>query len=308
MNADKPRAILLMGATATGKTDLAVKLVERFPVEIISVDSALIYQGMDIGTAKPDAELLHKAPHFLIDIIDPAESWSAWDFVQNALQLIDEINDRGHIPLLVGGTMMYFHALEQGMNDLPPTDEGIRQEINDLLEQQGLESLYQHLMEIDPQTASRLNATDRQRITRAIEVHRISGVPMSRLMTSGLNKPDINFTRIILDVSERKALHQRIETRFKAMLDEGFEHEVVKLRERGDLGLDLPSMRCVGYRQMWEYLEGNYEHDEMVNKAVIATRQLAKRQLTWLRKYQQVTRVNYNDYSAESIYQLLENI
>lgn len=308
MKTDKPRAVLLMGATATGKTDLAVKLVEQFPVEIISVDSALIYKGMDIGTAKPDAELLQKAPHFLIDIIDPAESWSAWDFVQNALQLIREINDRGHIPLLVGGTMMYFHALEQGMNDLPPTDEGIRQEINHMLEQQGLESLYQRLMEIDPQTAARLNATDRQRITRAIEVYRISGVPMSTLMNSVRNKPDIKFSRIILDVSDRKVLHQRIEKRFRTMLEQDFEHEVVKLRERGDLSLDLPSMRCVGYRQMWEYLEGNYQYDDMVNKSVIATRQLAKRQLTWLRKYQQVTRVKYDDYSVESIYQLLENI
>jgi tRNA dimethylallyltransferase len=307
MPSGKPQAILLMGATATGKTDLAVKLVERFPVEIISVDSALIYQGMDIGTAKPDAQLLRKAPHFLIDIIDPAQSWSAWDFVQQALQFIHEINGRGHIPLLAGGTMMYFHALEQGMNDLPPTDEGVRQQINHMLQQQGLDALYQHLMDIDPQTASRLKATDRQRITRAIEVHRISGKPMSHLMDTGRNKPDIDFKRIILHVAERKVLHQRIEKRFKTMLEKGFELEVANLRERGDLSLDLPSMRCVGYRQMWEYLEGNLVYDEMVNKGIIATRQLAKRQLTWLRKYEQVTRVDFDDYSAESVYQLLED-
>lgn len=301
-----PQAILLMGATATGKTDLAVKLAERFPVEIISVDSALIYRGMDIGTAKPDPQLLQKAPHFLIDFLEPTESWSAWEFVHTGLKLIHEINNRGHIPLLVGGTMMYFHALQQGMNELPQSNDKIRQQLTQQFQQHGLVSLYQELRDIDPEMASRLKATDQQRIMRALEVYHVSGTPMSELLQNSLQKPGIDFQRIILDVPDRQELHQCIEQRFVQMLEQGFEQEVIGLRQRGDLNLGLPSMRCVGYRQMWMYLDGNYKYNEMVKKSVIATRQLAKRQLTWLRKYKKATRLDYRDYSIESVYQMFK--
>ena len=309
MSETRPQALLLMGATATGKTDLAAALAESYPVEIISVDSALIYRDMDIGTAKPDAELLHRAPHFLIDIIDPAESWSVWDFVEQATRLINEINARGHIPLLVGGTMMYFNALEQGMNDLPVSDEGLRKQMNVQLESEGLAALYAELSRIDPVTAARLKSTDPQRILRALEVFRLSGRPMSELLLQEKIKPAIDFRRVILDVPDRTNLHRRIEQRFNLMLEQGFEQEVIGLRQRGDLNLEMPSMRCVGYRQMWMYLDGNYSRQEMVNRSVVATRQLAKRQLTWLRKYQEVMRVDYLGYSFDDVchYLNLEN-
>ena len=309
MSETRPQALLLMGATATGKTDLAAALAESYPVEIISVDSALIYRDMDIGTAKPDAELLHRAPHFLIDIIDPAESWSVWDFVERATRLINEINARGHIPLLVGGTMMYFNALEQGMNDLPVSDEGLRKQMNVRLESEGLAALYAELSRIDPVTAARLKSTDPQRILRALEVFRLSGRPMSELLLQEKIKPAIDFRRVILDVPDRTNLHRRIEQRFNLMLEQGFEQEVIGLRQRGDLNLEMPSMRCVGYRQMWMYLDGNYSRQEMVNRSVVATRQLAKRQLTWLRKYQEVMRVDYLGYSFDDVchYLNLEN-
>jgi len=297
----RPEAILLMGATATGKTDLAVKLAEQFPVEIISVDSALIYKDMDIGTAKPDAELLQRAPHFLIDILDPSQRWSAWDFVQQATDLIKQINDRGNIPLLAGGTMMYFNALEQGLNDLPMADENLRLELQQQMENDGLASLYAELKGIDAESASRIKPTDPQRILRALEVYRLSGKPMSELLRKNKNIPSIDFKRLVLEVPERAELHQRIEQRFNIMLEQGFEQEVIELRRRDDLNLELPSMRCVGYRQMWMYLDGNLSYQEMVNKSVVATRQLAKRQLTWLRKYQDVKRLNYQDYSFDEV-------
>lgn len=297
----RPRAILLMGATATGKTDLAVAMSERFPVEIISVDSALIYKQMNIGTAKPDAQLLTRAPHFLIDIVDPAESWSVWDFVSEATRLITEINARGQVPLLAGGTMMYFNALEQGMNDLPVADKAIRESLKLQLEGEGLAALYAELAGIDAQTAARLKPSDTQRILRALEVFRISGRPLSDWLSVNTPKPAIDFKRVILDVPEREGLHQRIAARFQMMLEQGFEQEVIQLRERTDLSLDLPSMRCVGYKQMWMYLDGNLTYEEMVYKSVVATRQLAKRQLTWLRKYQDVLRVDYRKYSFQQV-------
>lgn len=297
----RPEAILLMGATATGKTDLAVKLAGQFPVEIISVDSALIYKDMDIGTAKPDAELLQRAPHFLIDILDPSQRWSAWDFVQQATDLINQISERGNIPLLVGGTMMYFNALEQGLNDLPMADENLRLELQQQLDNDGLASLYAELEGIDAESASRIKPTDPQRILRALEVYRLSGKTMSELLRKNRNTPAIDFKRLVLEVPERAELHQRIEQRFNIMLEQGFEQEVIELRRRDDLNLELPSMRCVGYRQMWMYLDGNLSYQEMVNKSVVATRQLAKRQLTWLRKYQDVKRLNYRDYSFDEV-------
>ena len=302
----EPKAILLMGATATGKTDLAVKLAQQFPVELISVDSALIYSEMDIGTAKPEPEILAKAPHHFIDIIDPAQSWSAWEFVQQASELIRGINERGKLPVLVGGTMMYFNALEQGLNDLPMADEKTRANLNQRLQLEGLTALYNELLQIDAATAARVKPTDPQRIMRALEVFQLTGKPMSQLLSQTSQRPKFDFKRVILDVPDRTELHQRIEQRFHIMLEQGFEQEVETLRRRGDLNLDMPSMRCVGYRQMWQYLEGNLTQDEMVSKAVVATRQLAKRQLTWLRKYDQVYRVDYRKYSYKAICEHLQ--
>ena len=295
-----------MGATATGKTDLAVKLAQEFPVELISVDSALIYTEMNIGTAKPEPEVLARAPHHFIDIIDPALSWSAWEFVQQASELIRDINQRGKLPVLVGGTMMYFNALEQGLNDLPMADEKTRAELNQRLRVEGLFALYEELQQIDASTAARVKPTDPQRIMRALEVFQLSGKPMSQLLNQSSHRPTFDFKRVILDVPDRTELHQRIEQRFNIMLEQGFEQEVETLRRRGDLNLDMPSMRCIGYQQMWEYLEGNLSREEMVSKAVVATRQLAKRQLTWLRKYDQVHRVDYRDYSYKAICDYLQ--
>ena len=301
----KPPVLLIMGATATGKTDLAVQLVERFPVEIISVDSALIYRDMDIGTAKPDAATLQRAPHHLVDILDPAQSWSVWEFVQAATQLIEQIHARGRIPLLVGGTMMYFNALQQGMNQLPQTDAAVRDELNRELAEQGLAALYQQLQQVDAAMAQRLKPTDTQRILRALEVFRISGQPMSLLQSQAADKPGFDFRRVILQAAERAELHRRIEQRFHQMIEQGFQQEVEKLRARGDLSLDLPSMRCVGYRQMWMYLDGNYSHQQMVEKSIIATRQLAKRQMTWLRKYEQARRLDYKEVRISDVSQYL---
>jgi tRNA dimethylallyltransferase len=303
---DQPTpVILLMGATATGKTDLAVRMAERFPVELISVDSALIYRGMDIGTAKPDPETLQRAPHHLINIIDPADSYSAWDFVTQATALIADIRARGRIPLLVGGTMMYFNALQQGMHNLPMADDELRKVLNRRLREEGLEVLQRELAQVDPEMTRRLKPTDTQRILRALEVYLAGGVPMSELQQREPQRPDLEFSEVILDVSDRAALHRRIALRFNQMLEQGFEQEVRGLRQRGDLNLELPSMRCVGYRQMWLYLDGELNHQEMVEKSVIATRQLAKRQLTWLRKYKNALYVNYGKYKDSEIFQYL---
>ncbi len=301
----RDRAILLMGATATGKTDLAVALVERFPVEIISVDSALIYRGMDIGTSKPEPEVLARAPHHLVDILDPAQSWSAWDFVHAARELIASINARGRIPLLVGGTMMYFNALQQGMNELPMADQAIRDELTQQLQEQGLAALHQVLQQIDPTSAARIKPSDPQRILRALEVYRASGQPLSELLARQRDTPDIDYQRIILEVTDRQHLHDRIALRFRHMLEAGFEHEVETLRARGDLNPGMPSMRCVGYRQVWHYLDGEYDRQEMIAKAVAATRQLAKRQLTWLRKYQDVLKLDYKQVSLDQVTETL---
>ncbi len=299
----QPQVLLLMGATATGKTDLAVALAQRFPVEIISVDSALIYRQMDIGTAKPDPQTLQQAPHHLIDILDPAQSWSAWDFVHSASQLIDDIHARGKLPLLVGGTMMYFNALQQGMNQLPASDDQLRQQLLQDLQAQGLPALYARLQSVDPAMAQRLKPTDTQRILRALEVYLISGQTLSQLQQQPAKPLGYAFTRIILEVPERAELHQRIALRFRQMIERGFEQEVAKLMARGDLNPELPSMRCVGYRQMWSYLSGQCSHPMMVEKSIVATRQLAKRQITWLRKYPQALRLNYNKASLSDVCQ-----
>ena len=303
-----PPVIFLTGATATGKTELAVEIAKHFPVELISVDSALIYQGMNIGTAKPDSELLSQAPHFLIDIIDPAEYYSAWNFVQDASQLIAQIRHRGNVPLLVGGTMMYYHVLENGLNELPVADPVIRAKLNHEADQIGWVAMHEKLAEIDPESAGRIKPGDSQRIQRALEVFKISGQSISDLQEKQTERPDMEVTRIILNADDRTQLHQRIEQRFQLMLDKGFIDEVADLKKRGDLNLDMPSMRCVGYRQVWQYLEGNLNREEMIYKAVVATRQLAKRQMTWLRKQSQNNAYDYLNYENAAIFKLLNEL
>jgi tRNA dimethylallyltransferase len=284
----KPLAIFLMGPTASGKTDLAVHLVEQLNCEIVSVDSALIYRGMDIGTAKPDQDTLARAPHRLIDICDPSESYSAAQFRDDALQQMAEINQAGKIPLLVGGTMMYYKRLYEGVADLPSADSEIRARLDAWAEKDGLNALHQRLQEVDPVSAQRVHPNDPQRLRRALEVYELSGKSLTELWQEQQQDRD-NFPFRVLSLAvnptDRKLLHERIALRFQLMLEQGFLDEVKTLRERGDLDLTMPSMRSVGYRQAWEYLDGQYDYDTMVHKGIVATRQLAKRQITWLRSW-----------------------
>lgn len=284
-NTDSLPVIQLMGPTASGKTALALALAQRFALEIISVDSALIYRGMDIGTAKPSRTERLQTPHHLIDIRDPHESYSAAEFVQDAQVLIDEIRVRNKIPLLVGGTMLYFKAFNEGLNDLPGANAEVRARLDAEAAQHGWPSLHLRLQEIDPKTAGRLAPSDAQRIQRALEVYELSGQPMSTLYET--QKPQARVPHgltIALLPDDRGALHKRIAQRFDAMLAAGFLEEVAQLRARGDLHEHLPSMRAVGYRQAWTYLEKPDGHlDTFREQAIAATRQLAKRQMTWLR-------------------------
>lgn len=282
----RPTAIFLMGPTASGKTDLAIALRERLPVEIISVDSALIYRGMNIGTAKPTAEELAKAPHRLIDIKDPAESYSAATFRNDALREMQAITEQGKIPLLVGGTMLYYKALQEGLSPLPSSDPAIRADIEQKASQQGWATMHQELQKIDPVAATRINPNDSQRINRALEVFYISGKTLTELSTQKSPELPYNVQAFAIAPQDRTILHERIALRFNKMIEQGFQQEVEKLFQRGDLHLDLPSIRCVGYRQMWEFLQGDYDHAEMVFRGICATRQLAKRQITWLRGWQ----------------------
>ncbi|CQJ64071.1 TPA: tRNA (adenosine(37)-N6)-dimethylallyltransferase MiaA [Yersinia enterocolitica] len=282
-NPDQPPAIFIMGPTASGKTALSIALRQRLPVELVSVDSALIYRGMDIGTAKPSAEELALAPHRLIDIRDPAESYSAADFRKDALKEMADITAAGRIPLLVGGTMLYFKALLDGLSPLPSADPKVRQRIEQQAAELGWEALHQQLAEIDPVAAARIHPNDPQRLSRALEVFFISGKTLTELTKiSGETLPYRVHQFAIAPVS-RELLHQRIELRFHQMLDAGFETEARALFDRGDLHTDMPAIRCVGYRQMWSYLSGEIDYDEMVYRGICATRQLAKRQMTWLR-------------------------
>jgi tRNA dimethylallyltransferase len=285
MSAFLPIACLL-GPTASGKTAAALAFAARHPVEIISVDSALVYREMDIGTAKPNAEERAVAPHHLIDIIDPASSYSAAQFRADTMRLAGEIIARGRVPLLVGGTMLYYKALTQGLNDLPSADASVRASLDEEAARNGWPALHARLASVDPVTAARLAPNDSQRIQRALEVFMLSGKAMSALLAAprvtSEDEP-YRFVPIALEPSDRAVLHARIEARFDAMLAHGFIDEVKRLRARGDLDLSMPSMRCVGYRQAWEYLDGAYGYDEMRDKGVFATRQLCKRQLTWLR-------------------------
>ena len=296
-----------MGATATGKTDLALEIAKHFDVEIISVDSALVYRGMDIGTAKPAADVLQSVPHHLIDILDPVEPYSAFDFVQQCQRLVAEISARGRIPLLAGGTMLYYHAFERGLNRLPEADESLRRRLDQEAQKLGWSGMHEKLAAIDPPSAERIKPTDAQRIQRALEVFEISGEPLSRLQqdeSTGYAGP---IEKIILAVNDRAALHQRIEARFLQMLDQGFIEEVSQLRQRGDLNLSMPSMRCVGYRQAWQHLAGELSHQEMVDKAIAATRQLAKRQITWLRKQPPEQSFDCLHYRKDAIFSRIES-
>ena len=278
------QAILLMGPTASGKTDFAIRLCERFPCDIISVDSALVYRGMNVGTAKPDAGTLARAPHRLIDFLDPEESYSAGEFVRDACREMDEIFAAGRLPLLVGGTMMYFRALTRGIARLPGADEATRDAIDAEAEAHGWPALHAELERVDPRAAARIEPNDRQRIQRALEVYRVSGKPMSEWQRdSSPARDDIEYLKIGLNIEPRRVLHERCALRLDAMIEEGFVAEVEELRRRSGLSADHPSMRAVGYRQLWKHLEGEYGLVEARDRALFATRQLAKRQITWLR-------------------------
>lgn len=289
MTTKLPLALFLMGPTASGKTELAIKLRERFPVEIISVDSALIYKGMDIGTAKPDAQEQALAPHRLIDFLDPKEAYSVADFRRDALKEMNDIVAQGKIPLLVGGTMLYFKALLEGLSPLPAADPQVRAEIEQQANSLGWGRLHQQLSEIDPVAAQRIHANDPQRLSRALEVFRVSGKTLTELtQTQGESIP-FRVMQFAISPKERSEIHRRIELRFNKMIDMGFEDEVKALYARNDLHPNLPSIRCVGYRQMWEYLDGSSTLDDAIFRSICATRQLAKRQITWLRSWDNLT-------------------
>jgi tRNA dimethylallyltransferase len=290
-----------MGPTASGKTAVAVELVKRFPLDIISVDSALVYRGMDIGTAKPDAAVLDVAPHRLIDIRDPSESYSAAEFREDALQAMAAITAQGRIPLLVGGTFLYFRALQYGLSDMPAADPEIRARLEAEAQRDGWESLHTRLAGIDPVAAARIHVTDPQRIQRALEVYEISGLPISQFHAQGRSAVlPYRLLKLALIPGDRALLHQQIESRFQSMLAAGFVDEVQGLYQRGDLAPELPAMRAVGYRQIWAYLAGKAGFDEMVEQAIVATRQYAKRQLTWLRGEEDVVSYAAEDPLSES--------
>lgn len=284
----KPLAVAIMGPTASGKTAAALAIAKELPVEIISVDSALVYRGMDIGTAKPSAEELASAPHHLIDIIDPLDAYSVAQFREDAIRLVAEIQARGRLPLLVGGTMMYFKGLNDGLDDLPTADADVRARLDAEAARIGWPGMHAKLRDVDPVTADRLAPNDAQRINRALEIYELSGKPMSALLARR-EKPELPFGLVpfALEPSDRAVLHERIALRFDQMLgqrdDTGIVAEVAGLRARGDLNPNLPSMRCVGYRQAWEYLDGTIDRAKLRETGIVATRQLAKRQLTWLR-------------------------
>lgn len=285
MNTELP-LICIMGPTASGKTALAIALKQQLQrAELISVDSALVYRGMDIGTAKPDATELAAAPHFLLDIRDPAQSYSAADFRQDALELIAAIRKRGNTPILVGGTMLYFKALLQGISSLPAADPAVRAELEAEAAVKGWQAMHQQLAQLDPVAAARIHPNDPQRINRALEVYRLTGQSLTVLTAQQAEPLPYQVRQFAIAPTDRAELHRRIEQRFLQMLAQGFEQEVRQLYQRGDLHPDLPSIRCVGYRQMWDYLAGGVDYDTMVSQGIAATRQLAKRQLTWLRSW-----------------------
>lgn len=291
-----PPAIFLMGPTASGKTDLALQLARELPCEIISVDSALIYRGMDIGSAKPSAEVLQAYPHHLVDILDPSESYSAAQFRTDALALMAQITARGHIPLLVGGTMLYYKALVEGLASMPAADPKIRAALEQQAATAGWTALHAELQRVDPESAERIHPNDPQRILRALEVWRVSGQSMTQLRVQQQQKkqaskqPELpyNVATFAIAPQQRSVLHERIAQRFHLMLEQGFIAEVQALQQRGDLHAGLPALRAVGYRQAWAYLQGELTYKQMIERGIIATRQLAKRQFTWLRSWPDV--------------------
>jgi len=284
--------VCLMGPTASGKTRVAVDLVKSHRFEIISVDSAQIYKHMNIGTAKPDKKTLEIAPHRLIDFLDPAQSYSVAEFIHDAEREIEAILKKGNMPLLTGGTMMYFNALQKGLAVLPDANEKIRQDLQNKAQAEGLNKLYAKLQKLDPVSAAKIHANDSQRIMRALEVILISGNPLSELHKKNTAKAKYTFYNFALLPEERSKLHQRIELRFDEMLQQGFLEEVSNLYQRKDLKPDMPSMRSVGYRQLWKHLDGEYSFKEARERGIIATRQLAKRQITWLRSWDKLTSIN----------------
>ena len=284
---NKAKIISLMGPTASGKTAFAMELYDKYPIDIISVDSALIYRGMDIGSAKPTKQEQQEYPHKLIDICDPAESYSAANFRHDAIEEIEKSLSNGRTPLLVGGTMLYFKALIEGLSPLPAADSDIRQQIEEKANKLGWQAIHEELKKVDPVSAQRIHPNDPQRLNRALEVYLISGKSLSELTQESGEALPYDIMQLAIMPEDRAELHQRIEQRFLQMLDQGFEDEVKTLMLRSDLHTNLPSIRCVGYRQMWEYLNGDISYDEMVFKGICATRQLAKRQITWLRGWKQ---------------------
>lgn len=291
-----------MGPTASGKTDLALRISEEFPCEIISVDSVMVYRGLDIGSAKPSEAVVQKYPHHLIDIIDPQHAYSAANFRADALRLIREIHARGKTALLVGGTMLYFSALQRGLSKMPGANPMVRKELNDLAVEKGWEFMHARLNEIDPQAAARIHPNDPQRIQRALEVYELSGIPITTWHAKS-SKPNLSFRalKMALIPDDRGLLHRRIEQRFNQMMDDGFLLEMKALYQRNELNSELPSMRSIGYRQAWMYFDGGYNLEAMREKAIVATRQLAKRQLTWLRSEIGLTSLSAEQYDIHKI-------
>jgi tRNA dimethylallyltransferase len=279
----RPAVVCIVGPTAAGKTEIAVELVRRYPFSIVSVDSAMVYRHLDIGTAKPDSAVLKNAPHRLINIRDPWERYSAGDFLVDARREIDAIHEAGRIPLLVGGTLLYFSVLEKGLAPLPTADTEIRRALDERGAAEGWKALHTELAEVDPAAANRIEPTDRQRIQRALEVYLLTGETISELQRAEVARPNLDFLHIALEPGDRKKLHERIETRFANMMAAGFLDEVAGLREMPELDRDSQAMRAVGYRQLWEHLDGRIDEAEAVRNAITATRRLAKRQLTWMR-------------------------
>ena len=303
-----PKAIFIMGPTASGKTDLAVECVKAFEGDIISVDSALVYKHMDIGTAKPDESVLREAPHRLINIIEPTEAYSAASFRMDALREMAAITAAGRIPILAGGTMLYYKALQEGLSVLPSSDSGTREAIEQQAREKGWEYMHQYLASVDPVSARRIHPNDPQRIQRALEVYQMTGQSLTEHWQQQQQQSlPYDVIKIALIPNDREQLRQRIAERFHLMLEQGFVNEVRTLMARGDLNLNMPSMRCVGYRQVWEYLEGKMDFDNMVEKGIIATRQLAKRQLTWLRKEQICNYFDPNGLIYSEILKKLKN-
>ncbi len=306
-----PPAIFIIGPTASGKTGLAIKLMEHFPIEIISVDSALVYKDMDIGTAKPTADELKLAPHRLISFLDPSKAYSAADFRRDALGEMAEITVAGKIPVLVGGTMLYFRALEYGLAILPEADPELREKLTAEAEKIGWDGMHQRLLEIDPASGERLHPNDKQRIQRALEVFELTGKSLTQHQIEHQqdkeNALPYRLLKIALIPEEREWIRELADIRFRQMLENGFIDEMKALHARDDLHADLPSIRCVGYRQAWQYLEGELDYDEMIERAVIATRQLAKRQMTWMRSEKNITPYGAKTYDLGNVVDDIRN-